>query len=290
MHFGDLLMSFFATHRRLMNLGCSDPGKDRRRRWRTRSRLRQCAGGLVVAVAVILLPMSASAQVGGGGLSPLVKWHIDRLRDRLRHRAFRADWRRLRRLYPARGDRVFIVVDIATQKLYLFLNGRFRRAWTVSTSRYGVGRLEGSMRTPTGVFRVTGVVGQGAKPDAVLGDAGPTGRFADPVTAMGDIAASDLILGRILDLEGLQPGWNEGGDVDTAQRDIYIHGTANVGMLGEPASEGCVQMAPRAVIRLARLMPSGALVMITPGRGNLRKIPGPLPLRKQSTEQPASTD
>ena len=248
-----------------------------RNRQQTRRGVSLAAASCLLAGLVGFAALPAPAAAGQGGLPPLVAWHLDRIRSGLRQRAFRADWRRLRRLYPGQGDSAFIVVDIATERLDLFLDGQFRRAWSISTSRYGIGRRQGSLKTPTGVFRVTGVVGQGAKRDAVLGDHGATGRIADPVTAPHDVAASNLILARILTLKGLQPHWNTGGDVDTARRDIYIHGTANVGMLGRPASHGCVQMAPRAVIRLAKLVPDGALVLIIRGRGDLRKIPGPLP-------------
>lgn len=265
---------FLRCYERPMNRWWSGGSSKRRGPPRDGWRLRQFGHRLIVGAVVAMLPPTASAQVGATCLRPLSGSNLVRAPTRQRDRVFGADWRRLRQLYPGKGDRAFIVVDIATQRLDLFLNGRFRCSWPVSTSRFGVGELRGSLRTPTGVFRVTGVVGKGAKPDAVLDSSGATGRFAVPTAAADDVAASNLILGRILKLEGLQPGWNEGGDVDTARRGIYIHGTANLGMLGEPASEGCVQMAPRAVIRLARLVPKGALVLITRGQGSLRKISG----------------
>ncbi|MCF3948451.1 L,D-transpeptidase [Acidiphilium iwatense] len=232
---------------------------------------------LSVTVAVYAGIMAPSVSAAPSGLPPFVLRHLDQIRIHLRCRAFHADWRRLTRLYPSKADRAFIVVDIARQRLDLFLRGRFADAWPVSTSRYGIGRQLGSFKTPTGVFRVTRIVGYGAPSNEVLGGDGPTDRTAKPIDVAHDIAASRLILGRILELQGLQPGWNRGGSVDTARRDIYIHGTANIGMLGEPASRGCVQMAPGAVLQLARLIPVGALVLITQGTNNPLRIPGPLP-------------
>ena len=253
-------------------------------------RLRAIGYGLAVALALgsagsaLAVPARRSggpeaaageARVAERRLPARVRRDLAVLRARWRRRAFAADWRRLARRYPAPGDRDFIVVDIARERLDLFRDGRYRAGWRVSTSRFGVGQRRGSDRTPVGVFRVVGELGRGGPADQVLNAAGPTGRFAKPVLAPGHLAASRLIVGRILLLEGLQPGWNQGGDVDTLARDIFIHGTANVGMLGRPASRGCVQMAPGAVIRLARMILPGALVMITRGVGGLRRIPGP---------------
>ena len=187
--------------------------------------------------------------------------------------AFCHDWLLLSALYPAATARDFIVVDIAQERLYLFVSGRLSASWPVSTSLRGIGEIQGSLRTPVGVFRIVRKVGAGQPDDEILRGEVPTHQVARLVTAPDDPAASAFILGRALVLEGLQPGWNEGGDVDTYNRHIYIHGTANIGMLGRPASEGCVQMAPQAVVRLFDMVPRGTLVMITAGK-HPREIPG----------------
>ena len=147
--------------------------------------------------------------------------------------------------------------------------------WRVSTSIDGTDQEARSDGTPLGVFRIARKLGTGLPLNAVLHDQAPTGRDAHPVHASDDPAASRLITTRILWLSGLQPGWNKGGDVDTYLRHIYIHGTANLGMLGRPASHGCVQMAPRAVIALYRDVPVGTPVAIISGMGRLAAIPGP---------------
>jgi hypothetical protein len=219
-------------------------------------------------------PARAVASSADADLPPVVLRALRRLRRQLRHQAYADVWRKVCG-EPAAACSTFLVVTIARQRLELFTAGRFRASWPVSTSRYGIGQRAGSDRTPTGLFRVIGIVGRGGPAHQALDDAGPTGRLADPVLTSDDWAASQVILGRILLLEGLQPGWNRGGDVDTQARDIFIHGTANVGMLGTPASDGCVQMAPSAVVALARVVPVGALVLITSGHGDPRRIPGP---------------
>ncbi len=225
---------------------------------------------VILGVALCVVPRVVVARTPGvlpAGLGHLMA----RLR---RDRDFRADWRLLAARYHNRGNPAFIVVDVARQRLYLFERGHRAESWVVSTALRGIGQRENSYKTPVGVFRIVRKIGAGLPPDAVLRYQAPTGAIATLVTAPDDPAASRLILSRILWLEGLQPGWNEGGDVDTYWRHIYIHGTANIGMLGSPASYGCVQLAPRAMIALYRRVAVGTLVLITPGTGDLRDIPG----------------
>ncbi len=170
---------------------------------------------------------------------------------------------------------MLIAVDIASQRLYLLRRDRRAKSWPVSTSARGIGRRIDSYGTPTGVFRIVHKIGAGLPPGEILRDQRPIGRIAMPVEARDDLAASHWITTRILWLSGLEPGWNEGGNVDTFLRHIYIHGTANLGMLGRPASEGCIQMAPRAVIALFRRVGLGTPVLIIPGNGGaVAWIPG----------------
>ncbi|MEZ4739014.1 MAG: L,D-transpeptidase [Flavobacteriales bacterium] len=86
-----------------------------------------------------------------------------------------------------------------------------------------------------------------------------TGDLADPDFAGVD---KDWITSRILWLEGLEPGINQGGSVDSHDRYIYIHGTANERSLGTASSMGCVRMRNDDVIDLFERVPLGALVVI----------------------------
>jgi len=70
------------------------------------------------------------------------------------------------------------------------------------------------------------------------------------------------ITNRIFWLEGLEPGFNRGGDVDTFARYIYIHGTGNETTLGRPDSHGCVHLAGVDLIPLYDKLPEGTLVWI----------------------------
>ena len=71
------------------------------------------------------------------------------------------------------------------------------------------------------------------------------------------------ITSRILWLEGLEPGFNHGGNVDSYNRYIYIHGTGDEPALGRPASCGCIHLAADDLIPLFDKLPRGTLVWIT---------------------------
>lgn len=197
---------------------------------------------------------------------------------KLRHARFARQlhelWNEIRLRFPASQDRELVVVDVRTQKLYLLEHGQIADRWPVSTSVKGTNQVARSDGTPLGVFRIARKLGTGLPAGAILRDQAATGHIAVSVDAPDDLAASGLITTRILWLSGLEPNWNEGGDVDTFLRHIYIHGTPNLGMLGQPASHGCVQMAPHAVMALYHAVPLGTPVAIIPGTGSLAAIPG----------------
>ena len=74
----------------------------------------------------------------------------------------------------------------------------------------------------------------------------------------------DQITSRILWLTGIEQGINLGGDVNTYNRYIYIHGTPEEGLVGSPASHGCIRMKNDDIIELFDLVEAETLVYITP--------------------------
>ena len=66
-----------------------------------------------------------------------------------------------------------------------------------------------------------------------------TGEAADIVSEKEKSSGKDLILTRILWLQGLEANKNCGDGVDSFHRYIYIHGTHEERRLGSPASHGC---------------------------------------------------
>ncbi|MHC4599184.1 MAG: L,D-transpeptidase family protein [Planctomycetota bacterium] len=152
-------------------------------------------------------------------------------------------------------DRRHIVVDVDAQDLYLMEEGIVIRGFPVSTSRYGTGNREGSLRTPLGLHRVFEKIGAGAPRGAVFEERELTGAVAP--TGWGDAITS-----RILRLEGMEPGLNRGVGIDSLRRCIYIHGTPEEDTIGTPASKGCIRMTNRDVSELFDLVEEGARVDI----------------------------
>ena len=101
----------------------------------------------------------------------------------------------------------------------------FRRRYLVSTSAFGIGQEINSNCTPLGLHRVAQKIGGGHPIGTVFRSRHPVG-----FTWQGRPDAS--IVHRILWLEGLEPGFNRGGDVDTFRRYIYLHGFGDETTLG----------------------------------------------------------
>ena len=126
---------------------------------------------------------------------------------------------------------------------------------TISTSRFGLGQTAQSNRTPLGLHRVAAKIGAGLPVGAAFESRVHTG-----YTWRNRPGAP--ILHRILRLEGLDPGFNRGGQVDTFARFIYIHGCPDETTLGRPASRGCIHVAAAQLIPLFDHTPPGALVWV----------------------------
>ena len=156
------------------------------------------------------------------------------------------------------GDGVGIWVSIEKQELMLISNNQIVKRYRCSTAAAGVGNKKDSGKTPTGWHRIGAKVGGEFEMGAVLKDRQWTGQVWK-----GEDTEKDLILSRILWLEGLQDGVNRGGNVDSYSRYIYIHGTNAVDDLGRPASAGCVRLDPVEVIDLYDRVEAGTCVLIT---------------------------
>lgn len=156
-----------------------------------------------------------------------------------------------------------LAVSLVQQRLDHFRAGRHLRTYRVSTARAGAGCVEDSLRTPTGLHRVGERIGAGAPLGMVFKARVPTGRLWRDWPTPED----NLITTRILRLEGLEPGVNQGVDaegrvVDTHRRMVYVHGTNQAARLGEPNSHGCVLLSDEDVAELFDAVAPGALAMI----------------------------
>ena len=114
-----------------------------------------------------------------------------------------------RRGAPSELPSRLLVVDVERQRAVLLEGGEARGAWPVSTSRAGIGGTQNSYRTPPGWHRVHRRIGEGAEPGCVFASREPTGE-----TWTGEARDDDLILTRILTLDGLEDGVNRGAGHD----------------------------------------------------------------------------
>jgi UDP-N-acetylmuramate--alanine ligase len=153
----------------------------------------------------------------------------------------------------------YLVVSIEAQKLFVCSGGSIVERYDASTSRFGNGMRENSLKTPLGIHRIKEKFGSDAPAGRVFRDREDTGEDWDH-SQTGD----NLILTRILRLEGLEEGINKGGSVDTYERYIYIHGTGREDLIGTPLSHGCVCLRNLDIIRLFETVKEGTLVYIDP--------------------------
>ena len=157
------------------------------------------------------------------------------------------------------ADRL-LAVRISTATLQFYRAGVLVKSYTISTSARPPSNIKDSLGTPRGLHEIAERVGAGQPPGMVFRSRIPTGRhfseFSEPE------AARNLVTTRILWLRGLEPGVNLGGDVDTYERYIYIHGTNHEDRIGQPVSAGCVLMRNLDIIELYDEVRRGDQVMI----------------------------
>lgn len=156
-----------------------------------------------------------------------------------------------------------IIVNVEKQTLTLSGPGQDRH-WPVSTALRGTGQRSGSFQTPLGVHEIADCIGEGLPSRAVFRGRRFTGEVWTP-QLHHQHPDRDWILGRILWLSGCEPGWNLEGDVDSQRRYIYIHGTPDCEVMGQPASQGCIRMHCDAVLELFALVRTGMRVTILSG-------------------------
>lgn len=161
-----------------------------------------------------------------------------------------------------------LVVDAERQLATWIEAGQAVAAWPVSTALAGIGGEEGSYRTPPGWHRVHKRIGQDAATGTVFVSREPTGEIW-----CGERRDDDLILTRILTLDGIEDGVNRGGGRDSLQRYIYLHGTNHEDLLGRPVSHGCVRLSNAAVTELFAHAREGDFVFVA--APDARTIPDP---------------
>lgn len=151
-----------------------------------------------------------------------------------------------------------LYVNVKEQKMDHFLQGELMHSYVVSTAKNGLGNKQGSYQTPFGFHKIGEKIGAGQ----------PKNMLFKAREATGDIAVidnlkwvqQDTITSRILWLDGLEKGMNLAGNVDSKQRYIYIHGTADEAHLGQAVSHGCIRMKNTDIIELFNLVDEHTIV------------------------------
>ena len=145
-----------------------------------------------------------------------------------------------------------IEISVSAQKLRLLSPDGVVAEYPISTSKFGLGTEEGSFRTPTGNFEISDKIGDREPERTIFKSRKPAG-----VWSPSEITDEDLVLTRILRLDGLDPE-----NANTRDRYIYIHGTNQENLLGTPASHGCIRMRNADVVDLFARVPERTPVSI----------------------------
>lgn len=130
----------------------------------------------------------------------------------------------------------------------------------VSTSLRPASNVKDSLGTPRGLHEISEKFGAGQPPGIVFKARVATGQHFSELSA--EEQARNLITTRILWLRGLEPGHNLGGNVDTHDRYIYLHGTNHEHRLGTPFSGGCIEMNNLEILGLCDEVRTRDLVWI----------------------------
>ena len=159
------------------------------------------------------------------------------------------------------GERI-LIVRISTATLQFYRGGVLAKSYSVSTSKLPPSNIKHSRGTPRGLHEIAERIGAGQPPGMVFKSRVPTGKHFSEFLET-DSPDSNLITSRILWLRGLEAGVNRGGNVDTYERYVYVHGTNLESRIGEPLSAGCVLMRNLDIVELYDEVRTGDLVWIS---------------------------
>jgi L,D-transpeptidase YbiS len=154
-----------------------------------------------------------------------------------------------------------IEISLTDQCLRLKRGAQMITEYLVSTSRNGPGELQDSECTPRGEHVIYAKIGAHCSADTVFVGRRPTGEIYTP-ELRAQFPGRDWILTRIVWLAGKEPGKNAGGNVDSWERYIYIHGAPDDVPMGMPGSRGCIRMRNADIIQLFDLIEVGMRVVI----------------------------
>ena len=164
--------------------------------------------------------------------------------------------------FPNQPSNPFLFIIASEQRLYLVNHKKIEASYTISTAKAGLGNQKDSFKTPLGFHSIAEKIGKNAKLGSIFKARRNTFTRANLLTQPDESSPVDIITSRILWLKGMEETVNKGGDVDTFERYIYIHGTDEEGRLGQPVSHGCIRMKNTDIIELFNTVIEKTPVMI----------------------------
>jgi hypothetical protein len=172
--------------------------------------------------------------------------------------------------YPKSLTDKYLLVSPSDQKMIYVSDKKIKISYSISTSKFGLGNLNDSFKTPTGLHAIVEKIGSEMPIFTIFKGRKPLGNNMTLTDLYDDKKAydehfenhEDVITSRILRLRGLEPSINLGGNVDSYDRYIYIHGTAHEDKIGQKASHGCIRMLNSDIIELFNICPINMHVLI----------------------------
>jgi len=173
--------------------------------------------------------------------------------------------RKLESMYSTENFSATKLLYVSAEYQRLYMVNTSEKVWyveefyTISTATKGLGTQAGSDKTPTGLHSVAKKIGAGEPKGTIFKARKPAG-VAKIFTDKTD-SPEDFVTSRILWLKGAEfVNTREGHS--SYHRYVYIHGTNEEGLLGRPASHGCIRMKNEDVISLFSKVPIGTFVYI----------------------------
>jgi lipoprotein-anchoring transpeptidase ErfK/SrfK len=156
---------------------------------------------------------------------------------------------------------IFLHISSQTQQLEIKINSKITKSYPISTAKNGLGEVKNSECTPCGWHQIRAKIGNSQPINSVFIARRPTGEIYH-AELKDKFPNRDWILTRILWLDGLEADKNRYGNVHTASRYIYIHGSPDELIDGTPQSHGCIRMKSNDIADLFERVTTGTKVYI----------------------------
>ena len=144
-------------------------------------------------------------------------------------------------------------ISITEQRLYLLSNNSLVKSYPISSSAYGEGQIENSLKTPLGIHKIKQKIGTNVEKYNFFTSRQHIPEKAEIIHDAVD-TKDDYITSRILWLEGTEDGFNKGGQVDSFRRYIYILVIYEYGLIGQKSSHECIRMLKFDVMEIFELV------------------------------------